>query len=89
MLRALIASLHRAAKQAFPNAEIYMPLLNISQNASTQIQDNVASLNDLMMERFLVIPPLPLDAFTTQGDNIKWTTDTGKAMWKHWRTYLS
>lgn len=89
VLRALITSLNKAAKLAFPNAGVYIPMINVSTALPPRIQENVARLNDLFLERALVIPPLPLNKFSTQDDDVQWTVATGKEMWKHWRSYLS
>lgn len=73
---------------AFPNAVIYVPLLNCSDFLPLHIQKNVAQLNDLIKSYNSFIPRLAKQQFQTTRDNVHWTPETARQMWNHWRDFL-
>lgn len=83
-----LGSLFNAAKVKFPNALIYMPLINFSKNLPPQIQRNITQLNLMIKSRNAFIPRLDKDNFKTLPDNIHWTPDTAYNMLTHWLNFL-
>lgn len=88
LLKKPLGSLFHITKFKFPNAVIYMPLINYSNNLSPQIQQNISQLNELIKSYYSIIPRLNMDTFKTLPDNIHWTPDTARNMWKHWKDFL-
>lgn len=88
LLTKSLGSLYNAAKTAFPNAIIYMPLLNCSHFLPPHIQQHVTQLNDLIKSYNSFIPRLATAQFRTTNDNVHWTPETARQMWKHWRDFL-
>lgn len=79
----------RTAKKKFPNAQIYVPLINFSYNLSPKEKDNLHTLNTYMMHHTKYIPLLPDRDFKTESDHIHWTTETGANMLQHWMEHLN
>lgn len=88
LLRKSIGSLYNAAKTAFPNAVIYMPLLNCSDGLPSRIQKNVDQFNELVKSYNSFIPRLSKTQFHTIRDNIHWTPETARLMSNHWKDFL-
>ena len=88
LLAKSLGSLYNAAKLAFPSAVVYMPLLNCSDALPPHIQHNVSHLNELIKSHNSFIPRLSKQQFQTTQDNVHWTPETARLMWKHWRDFL-
>lgn len=74
----------RAAKTAFPYAEIWIPLINYSTNLPLEEQQNLQTLNDHIQRNMGFLPLLPSHLFQTEPDDIHWTRETSRAMFRHW-----
>lgn len=83
-----IENLLSAAKNAFPNARIYIPLINYNNNLPIQTQKTLARINDIIKSQKAFIPQLEKTTFETLPDNIHWTTNTASHMWNHWKSFL-
>lgn len=90
--RTAVKQLQRALKMAkdkFPSAEIWIPLINFSDNLDPECQDNLTELNRHIQANMPFIPKLPADVFQTTADNIHWTKTTADAMLHHWIRHLN
>lgn len=76
------------AKKAFPQAEVFIPLINFSDDLPISMRSHIKVLNYLIKETNRSIPRLAYVSFNTESDNIHWTPDTGKKMWDHWKAFL-
>lgn len=83
-----IGALLNAARNTFPNAKIYIPLINYSSNLPPQTQKNIAQINEVIKSRNSFIPRLEKNNFVTLPDNVRWTDNTGMNMWRHWKSFL-
>ena len=79
----------RAARNRFPSAQVLVQQLNFSKNLPAEEQQNLLILNDHVERNMSYIPPLPDDQFSTQDDNIHWTSATCKAFLDLWRAVLN
>lgn len=79
----------RAARNRFPYAEVWIPLVNFPPNLPREEKENLQVLNDHIKRNMPYIPLLPGRYFSTGTDNIHWTTETGKAMFDHWMMFLN
>lgn len=79
----------RSAKKKFPYAEIWIPLLNFSEDLPDDEKQNLQILNDHIERNMPFIAPLPQDRFQTQEDDIHWTVGTAQAMFGHWMATLN
>lgn len=86
-LKNSIETLFTAAEKKFPNAVIYMPRTNYSDNLPPQIQKNIDLINDIKSKNFF-IPRLDCSLFKTTPDNIHCIQDTAKSILKHWLDFL-
>lgn len=81
----------KAAKDHFPHAEIWVPIINFSRSIPLQQQEALETLNRYIQEHVGYIPALAnteFDAERSRG-HIHWTTHTAKAMLKHWTSFLN
>ena len=69
-----------AAKIAFPQAEIFVPLINMSENLPRQFRAKINTLNYLIKDTGHHIPRLERESFSTGSDNIHWTPRTAQLM---------
>lgn len=79
----------RSTKKKFPYAEIWVPLVNFSDALPQEEKDNLEALNAYISRNMAYIPLLPLHQFATESDNIHWTSQTGRAMFAHWMSFLN
>lgn len=80
----------KAAKDRFPYAEIWIPLINFCRSLPLHQQEALELLNRYIQAHVGFIPLLPNTQFTVErGKNIHWTTGTAKAMLQHWKTHLN
>ena len=77
------------AQDTFPNAEIYIPIINFSSNLPNQIRRNLNTINNIIETTGRSIPPLPRSAFTTAKDEIHWTAVTANNICQHWLARLN
>ncbi len=86
----LIESLLNSSHQAFPDARLYMPLVNANSNLSDSVIQTIESLNGILelglKER--TIPLYSSESFRTARDKIHWTEDCANGMVHHWLTYV-
>lgn len=88
LIKNSIETLLTVAEKKFPNAVIYMPLINYSNHLPPQTQKNIDMINDIMKSKNFFIPKLDRPLFKTTPDNIHWTQDTAKAIRKYWLDFL-
>lgn len=79
----------RTIKRKFPYAEIWVPLINFSEDLPDEEKENLQILNDHIERNMPYIAPLPQDRFHTEGDDVHWTVDTAQAMFDHWMSVLN
>uniref|UniRef100_A0A0F8AD58 Uncharacterized protein n=1 Tax=Larimichthys crocea TaxID=215358 RepID=A0A0F8AD58_LARCR len=77
-----------AAEKKFPLAEIWVPLINFSPHLPLQEKSCLTHLNNKMQQRCLIIPKLDSKLFSTNKDNIHWSTQTARSMLEHWSSYV-
>lgn len=83
-----LRDLCKAAKDRFPNATIYMPLINCNRSISLKQQRNIAQLNAIIRSIVTFIPRLDNTVFNTLADGISWSPHTARKMLEHWRAFL-
>lgn len=79
----------RSAKEKFPCAEIYVPLVNFSGDLPEEERHNLRIVNDYIQRNQPFIPLLLDDEFETEQDQIHWTKRTAKVMFNHWMKALN
>ncbi|KAJ8350983.1 hypothetical protein AAFF_G00168720 [Aldrovandia affinis] len=73
----------RAAKNTFPSAEIWIPLINYSGNLQCRQKENLEEMNEHIRRNMPHIPKLPEADFDTGTDDIHWTDRTATDMLNH------
>ncbi|KAG7456439.1 hypothetical protein JOB18_026099 [Solea senegalensis] len=73
----------RVAKLKFPQATIWVPLINFSRALPHQEQTNLHDLNRYRSNQNF-IPELARSDFTTERDNIHWSHLTAQRLIYHW-----
>lgn len=89
LLHKEIQAMLHAAKASFPNAIIFIPVVNFSPNLPIRIRRNIMALNHLIKGTPHPIPRLPQHLFQTDTDNTRWTSSTASSMWQHWMAFLN
>lgn len=79
----------RTAKKAFPHAELWIPLVNFSTSLPGKEREGLRLLNGHLERNMPFIPLLPEDEFQTEKDHVHWTSQTAKAMLRHWAKCLN
>lgn len=75
--------MYSAAQLAFPNAVLYLPLINYSKNLPPNIRQNVSQIKAILRSKDAFIQWLERQHFHTTKHNVHWTPATAKSMWKH------
>lgn len=87
-----IKQIQRAVKMAktrFPEAKIWIPLINFSRRLTLEEQVTLTELNRYIRTHTNAIPKLPRELFQTVYDNLHWTPQTAGAMLTHWAKFLN
>ena len=86
----------RMVTRVFPNAQLYIPLINYSSSLERKHRDSLDYLNKLIEElagsfpNVRVIPKLDPSLFLTQDDDaIHWLPKTANALQEHWLSHLN
>ncbi|KAL2076567.1 hypothetical protein ACEWY4_027763 [Coilia grayii] len=79
-----IKTLVAKAQLAFPNARIYVPLLNFSNRLPLKMKKTIQFINSAIWRTGRSIPSLSVAHFRTVQDGIHWTGDTAEEMAQHW-----
>lgn len=77
------------AKQAFPAAHIYVPLINSSRALPSGEQANIQLLNEHIEDNCNFLPKLADKHFQVTSDHVHWTEQTAAAMMAHWLNLLN
>ncbi|KAM8749508.1 uncharacterized protein AB9X84_014314 [Acanthopagrus schlegelii] len=79
-----------AAKRAFPNAIIRVPVINYSDKLDEAQQHLVEILNQTITRRYTFLNELPKLRFRTEPkDPVHWTAKTAKSMLEYWLDQLN
>lgn len=78
----------RIAKQTFPVAQIWIPVVNYCRKLPQKDQTQLDILNSHIIANTNHFPPLSLTNFKTEADNIHWTNETANKMLDSWLTHL-
>lgn len=87
-----VKQLQRAVKAAydkFPQARIWVPVINYSKSLPWEEQLLLKSLNDYIKKNMDCISPLPVGNFHVGADKIHWTPATARDMLAHWARELN
>lgn len=76
--------IYRRALSVFPNASVFLPLINFSTSLMQQQQSNLTVINNFISNHFPYLNSLPPESFKTTKDNIHWTTETAESMMQSW-----
>lgn len=79
----------RTAKKQFPQAEIWVPVINYSCSLPLEERQTLQTLNAHIIRNMPYIPALGEFSFQTQNDNVHWTRQTAYKMLKHWARFLN
>ncbi|XP_070814330.1 zonadhesin, like [Chaetodon trifascialis] len=72
------------AKRRFPEATIWVPLINCAPCMPFREQQNIQVLNSYIKKTYRYIPLLPLEEFEVEADGIHWTHSTASNILYHW-----
>lgn len=84
-----IASMHKEARLTFPNAIIYIPIINHSHLLSPDQKRNLKVINGYITTHGPFLLEIPHDEFHTTSDRIHWTTTTADLIFKNWCEQLN
>lgn len=79
----------KVAKERFPQAAIWIPLINYSKNLKKEEKDGLTELNAHIRRNMPYLPLLPEKAFEVGQDQIHWTPTCAKGMFDHWCKHLN
>lgn len=84
----ILGKMVEAAREAFPEARIRVPLINFDQTLPEKAKNNLSTLNKFIEELGCSIPMLPEKDFRVEGDKIHWSRTTAAAVLRHWQQQL-
>ena len=73
----------------FPNATIYIPVINFSNRLNRQQQALLTTLNNTITSKYTFLAEINPFLFQTAKDNIHWTADTADMLFKYWKQQLN
>jgi hypothetical protein len=94
-----VRSLVSACNKSFPNAQVYIPQINIPPKIASKHKGSLQALNEIIRDvtqsnpNVHTLPPLSNDDFKIDPRDtqykIHWTGDTANSMIKHWINQLN
>ncbi|KAG1927674.1 hypothetical protein F2P79_024083, partial [Pimephales promelas] len=84
----ILGKMVEAAREAFPEAQIRVPLVNFDQALPENAKKNLSSLNKSIEDLGCSIPMLPERDFKVEGDKVHWSLTTAEAVLRHWQGQL-
>lgn len=88
LLQRDVRELLQAASATFPEASIFIPLINFDRSLPLNEKSNIQDLNRIIRESDKFITKLRREDYAVTKDRIHWTEDTGKKMAEHWLSFL-
>ncbi len=79
----------RETKKKFPEASVYVPLINFSVYLPETDQLNLNELNCHIHRNMSHVSLLNYDFFDTKEDHIHWTAKTAQSILRHWAEQLN
>ena len=80
----------------YPNAQIFVPLVNYSNQLTTKEKDTLDYLNNHIKTYMgknhkgkQLLDKIPAKDFQTKDDKIHWTLNTGNQIFEHWMSHLN
>ncbi|KAK3518296.1 hypothetical protein QTP86_003740 [Hemibagrus guttatus] len=79
----------KSAKRKFPDAEIWIPMVNYSASLPVRERETLHKLNAHISRNMPFIEALDKARFQTENDHLHWTRDTAQAIFDHWVAFLN
>ena len=79
-----LLSLTEVAGKTFPNATVFIPLINESPGLKKEQKNSIKCFNNLVFTIFPFLTALKKEVFKVEIDNIHWTPETAKSTLAHW-----
>ncbi|XP_041939988.1 mucin-2-like [Alosa sapidissima] len=79
----------KLATKVFPNANIYVPVINFSPSIHPHYKYNLTEINRYITTHLPHLQPLPADQFSTTLDHIHWTPEVASKILHFWCTQLN
>nr|XP_046235775.1 uncharacterized protein LOC124054163 isoform X2 [Scatophagus argus]XP_046235800.1 uncharacterized protein LOC124054173 isoform X2 [Scatophagus argus] len=73
----------------FPNATIYIPIINFSHQLDHRKKSLLTKLNNVISSKYTFIPEINPLLFQTQTDNIHWTGPVAEMLFRYWKQQLN
>ena len=83
------ARLSQVTQERLPEAQLWIPLINIPQSLPEGEKIFLDELNNYIEENYSFIPLLPEEQFQVESDGLHWTAETARNMLEHWARYLN
>ena len=77
------------SQTTFPNATIYIPIINFSPRLDSHKKTLLTKLNNTIASKYNHIPEINPQLFQTDRDNIHWTTQTAEVLFGYWQQQLN
>lgn len=85
-----LQTLIQTTRDRFPNAEIFVPVINFSRALPIAEQLMLEDINAYIQKHCDCIPSLPSsEKFEVERDGIHWRPSTAKSMLEHWAMFLN
>lgn len=84
-----LRTLWRTAHLTFPNATIYIPIINFSPSLNPQKQALLNFLNTTISSKYNFLSEINPLLFQVTGDNIHWTPQTAEMLFGYWKQQLN
>ncbi|KAL1246830.1 hypothetical protein QQF64_034787 [Cirrhinus molitorella] len=80
---------YRMARERFPRAEVYIPIINYSDHLPLEEQKFLEELNEYIKVNLNFLDALPPTLFKVESDGVHWTASTAKAILEQWTEALN
>ncbi|KAL2076559.1 hypothetical protein ACEWY4_027845 [Coilia grayii] len=79
----------KITKDRFPEAHIYIPIINFSSLLPATEITALKTINSYLERNCPTIPPISKRTFRTTEDKIHWTSETANNILRHWMSFLN
>ena len=84
-----LQALHRKTLEKYPQATIYVPIINFSKHLAAPHQTLLTKLNAFITTKYNTLFEIHHSEFYTAHDDIHWTTNTASHILQHWLSQLN
>ena len=88
-MKKCLQRLTKATEEVFPNADMYIPLINTTTKLRDDQNKAISIFNKMVIAKYTYLTDLNPLLFKVESDGVHWTRETAQAILLHWLDQLN